>query len=87
MVVDVRVIRVMSDSSLKVAKGASGVPCRAEPQSRGLRQAVTLLTELHVNTGDLDPTLNKARDEVETLLKIRLRSKRVTDKEPIRASA
>jgi hypothetical protein len=63
VVVDIGIVGVVSDSSLKVTKGASGI------------------AKLHVDTGNLDPRLDKRGHKIQTLFQVSLGSFGIADKE------
>jgi hypothetical protein len=63
VVVDIGIVRVVSDSSLKVTESAGRI------------------AKLHVDTGNLDPRLDKRGHKIQTLFQVSLGSLGIADKE------
>jgi hypothetical protein len=79
VVVDIGIVWVVSDSGFEITECTSWV---AYLLALSLRR-VQKLTELHVYTGNLDPTLYERRQDIQTLFQISLGSFRITNQESI----
>jgi len=79
VVVDVRIVWVVSDGSFEIAECTSWVAYLLAIALKRVRK----LTKLHVYTGNLDPTLNERRQDIQTLFQISLGSLGITDQESI----
>jgi len=77
VVVDISIIWVVSDRSFEITECTSWVAYLLAIALKGVRK----LTKLHVYTGDLDPTLNERRQDIQTLFQIGLGSFGITDQE------
>lgn len=77
VVVDVRVVGVVSDSGFKVAECSRLVVCC----ELGFRYPGVARTKLHVHRGNLDPSLGELRPDVKRLLQVNLRTLAVANEE------
>ena len=79
VIVDIGIVWVVSNSSFEITECTSWVAYLLAIALKGVRK----LTKLHVYTGDLDPTLNERRQDIQTLFQISLGSFGITNQESI----
>lgn len=81
MIVDIGIVWVVSNSSFEITEGTSWVACLSAYAKHLLE--LNVLTKFHVYTGNLDPTLNERRQDIQTLFQISLGSFGITNQESI----
>jgi len=79
VIVDIGIVWVVSNSSFEITEGTSWVACLSAYAKHLLEWDE--LTKLHVYTGNLDPTLNERRQDIQTLFQISLGSFGITNQE------
>ena len=79
MIVDIGIVWVVSNSSFEITEGTSWVACLSAYAKHLLE--LKELTKLHVYTGNLDPTLDERRQDIQTLFQISLGSLGITNQE------